>query len=107
MARVRIQRLAGRSGAPAAAGGAVSHAPRLADVVRVDGSGSAERLVFQSACRPAARRCADRWTAADESISECAAALHPRGVLPLQVHGAGRASANRAVVEPYTRWHVL
>src|SRR5260221_9172904 len=107
MARVRVQGKAGRSGAPATSSGAVSHAAGLADVVRGNGAGAAERVVFQHAGRVAPGRPQHAEPAPDESVSRPFSALHPRAVLPLQIHDARRAPAEWSVVEPSADRDVL
>ena len=66
----------------AAAGGAVSHAARLAHVVRGDGAGAAERLVLQHAGE-LLQGDRDTLSLLRTNPFRSSAALHPRAVLPL------------------------
>src|SRR3954447_953623 len=100
MAGIRVQGEARRSGAAAAAGGAVPPAPRLVDVVR--GAVVARR----AAVVPAVHREHSRWRSqhpvadADQPVPGRSAARRSSRLLPVSIHDAGRTPADRPLVEP-------
>ena len=107
VAGVRVQGQARRSGAAAAAGGAVSPAARLADVVRGDGAVAAKRLVLQPARQAAAGRSRHAQPAADESVSRMRRrATCARSTIAIASRRP-RSAAYRPLVESAARRHVL
>src|SRR5262249_8631942 len=107
VARIRVQGKAWRSDAAPAAGGAVSPAARLADVVRR--VLCARRAPVAAGADPeAARGRRERAVAAaDEPGSRSSAAFRPRAVLRVPFHSARRAHRDWRVVAPPSHRRVL
>ena len=100
VAGVRVQGQAGRPGATAAAGRAVSSATRLADVVRGDVVAARLPVVLGAAAEAARRGPGNALAAPDQSFPGSPAALDPRAALPVPVHLSGGAPAVGPLVEP-------
>src|SRR5262249_23924683 len=104
---VRVQGETRRADVPPAAGRAVPHAARLADVVRRDVERRGLPLVLVSDGEAARRRPRRDGPAARGSVPRSVAAVGPRAIGSLSLHVARGAPPDRRLVDAHARRAVL
>src|SRR6266581_7233262 len=103
MARVRVQRKTGRRQPPSVHRFALSLETRLANVVCRDVASGVSPLDLRACAKIARRRKKNSSPVRAQSIPECAAKIHPRGLVSLSVHQARRTR----LVDTHIRRRIL